>query len=64
MKRVRKHETFDFLGDLIALDTQCRQLLRQTRQNDAGGLSAQDNDRLLGERLSDLRGRIEVALTA
>jgi hypothetical protein len=36
------------------LNTQRRKLLRQARQNDAGGLSTQDHDGLLGERLQNL----------
>jgi len=53
---VSKHEPLNFLRYLIALDTKPCQLSRQARQNDAGGLSAEDYDRLLRERLDDLGG--------
>ncbi len=56
MKRVSKYETFNFLCHLVALDAQSRKLLRQARQNDAGGLSAQNHDGLLRERLKDFCG--------
>jgi len=54
MKRVSKHEAFNFLRHLIALDAQSCQLLRKTRQDDAGGLGARDHDGLLGESLEDV----------
>ena len=56
MKRVRKHKAFDFLGHFFSLFAQSRELSRQPRQDDGGGLSAQDHDRLLGERLNDFSG--------
>ena len=55
VKRARKHKTFNFLRHFLALCAQGRQLPGQTRQDDAGCLSAQDDDRLLGERLNDFR---------
>ena len=56
MKRVSEHQALHFLRHLIALDAQCRQLLRQARQHDAGGLGDQDNDSLLRECLENLCG--------
>jgi hypothetical protein len=56
MKRVSKHQSLNLLRHLVALDTQSRKLLRQAWQNDAGGLSAQNHDGLLRERLKDLCG--------
>ena len=53
MKRVRKHEAFDFLRNLFPLLSQCRQLQGQARQHNAGGLRAGDDDGLLSERLND-----------
>jgi len=38
MKRVRKYQALYFSSDFIALAAQCRQLLRQARQDDACGL--------------------------
>jgi hypothetical protein len=56
MKRVSKHQALNLFGYLVALDTKGRELLRQSRQDDAGSLSAQDNDRPLRQGLEDLRG--------
>ena len=48
MKGVSKYQALNFFRHLIALDTQSRQLLRQARRNDAGSLSAQNHNGLLG----------------
>ena len=48
VKRVSKHEPLNFLRHLIALDTQRCQLLRQARQNDAGGLSTLERGYMKG----------------
>lgn len=58
VKRVSKHQALDFLRHLIALDTQSRQLLRETRQDDAGGLSTQDYDGQLRQRLKNFRAQV------
>jgi len=55
-KRVRRHEFFDFLGDLGALRTQGRELGGQPWQHDCGGVGAGDDDGLRGERGEDLLG--------
>ena len=54
MKRVCNDQSLDFLSDFVALSTQCCQLLRQARQDDGSGLSAQHHDGLFRERLDDL----------
>lgn len=56
MRRVREDQAFDFLFDFSALASQRCQLLREARQHDGGGLSAQHDDRLFRECLDDLSG--------
>ena len=56
MKRVCKDETLDFFCNFLTLVSQRLQLLCQARQDDGRGLSAQNDDCLLRERLNDLSG--------
>ena len=56
MNRVSDQSRSTSFPNLIALDTQCGQLLRQARQYDIGCLDARDDYSLLIECLEDLCG--------